>query len=361
MILLPTDGNKLLMQWKGPYPVEGTVGKKDYKVPVKPYASPKVIVKKKDGSNRICIDYRKLNKLTVVDPEPMVSIEDLLRMVSEDKVFSKIDLGKRYWQIPVAEEDIYKTAFITPDGTYEFLHMPFGMVNPGATLVKGMTKLLCGLRGVTSYIDDILIHTVTWEDHLLVLEELLSHFTDRNVTARPVKCLLGTDNIDFVGHWISLGMVGLLEENVTKFKNAPKPRNKKEVRSFVGLTEYYRNFIPNYTTIALPLTDLTKKGQPNRVIWVEAKERAYVLLKSMLASNPILRLPNINKPFILRTNASDRGLGAILMQEYDQLLLPVSYASRKLLLHHGKGMFGSRVGSKEIYPLFVWKGVCSSN
>ena len=132
----------------------------------------------------------------------------------------------------MAEEDIHKAAFTTPDRPYEFLRMPLSMVNAGATLVKGMRKLLCGLRG---YIDDILIHTVTWEDHLLILEELLFRFAVRNVTATPV------DNFNSVGHQISQGMVGLLEENVTKIKNAPRPRNKKEVRSFVGLTGYYHN------------------------------------------------------------------------------------------------------------------------
>ena len=137
-----------------------------------PYASPIVMVKKKDGSNRVCVDFRKLNKITEVDPEPMTTAEDLFRRLSGKKYLSKIDLTKGYWQIPVAPEDVHKTAFVTPDGQYEFTRMPFGMVNSGATLVRGLRKILEGMPRVGSYIDDIVIYSDSWEDHIRTLKEL---------------------------------------------------------------------------------------------------------------------------------------------------------------------------------------------
>eukprot|EP00112_Aurelia_sp_Birch-Aquarium-sp1_P022332 Seg6260.1 transcript_id=Seg6260.1/GoldUCD/mRNA.D3Y31 product="Transposon Ty3-G Gag-Pol polyprotein" pseudo=true protein_id=Seg6260.1/GoldUCD/D3Y31 len=205
-----------------------------------PHASPVDIVKKKDGSNRICVDYRKLNKLTVLYPEPMVTSEDLFRRFSEDKYFSKIDLSKGYWQIPVAENDIHKTAFVTPDGSYELLKMPFGMVNSAATLVRAMRKLLAGLDNVDSYIDDILIHTRTWEEHMQALRELFSRMLKWGITARPSKCVFGGEAVDFIGHHIGRGELGLHDENVKKVRDAPRPRTKKEVKSFLGLTGHYR-------------------------------------------------------------------------------------------------------------------------
>ena len=297
-----------------------------------PYASPVVIVKKKDGSNRICVDYRKLNKLTVFDPEPMVAPEDLFRKLNEDKYFSKIDLSKGYWQVPVAENDIHKTAFVTPDGSYEFLKMPFGMVNSAATLLRAMRKLLAGLDNVDSYIDDILIHTRTWEEHILTLRDLFSRMLKWGMTARPSKCTFGGEIVEFIGHQVGRGELSLHDENVKKVRDAQRPRTKKEVKSFLGLTGYYRNFIPNYAAIASPLSDLTKKGLPNEVDWQDIHEKAYRTLKKMTVTKPVLRLPDITKPFTLRTDASNTGIGAVLLQEHDGQLFPVSYASKKLLM-----------------------------
>ena len=147
------------------------------------YASPIVMVKKKDGSNRVCVDFRKLNKITEVDPEPMTTAEDLFRRLSGKKYLSKIDLTKGYWQIPVAPEDVHKTAFVTPE--YEFTRMPFGMVNSGATLVRGLRKILEGMPGVGSYIDDIVIYSDSWEDHLRTLKELFGRLRKARITARP--------------------------------------------------------------------------------------------------------------------------------------------------------------------------------
>jgi hypothetical protein len=295
-----------------------------------PYASPVVIVRKKDGSNRVCIDYRKLNKITVVDPEPMTPAVDVFQRIGQDKYFSKIDLSKGYWQVPVVQEDIFKTAFVTPDGTYEFLKMPFGMMNSGATLVRGMRKLLEGMEDVESYIDDILVHSSTWEDHMTTLQELFRRMKHAKLTVRPSKCVFGAEEIEFLGHWVGQGILGLHEDNVDKIKKASRPTTKHELRSFMGLMGYYRDFIPNFAAVAVPLTDLTKKGKPKTLQWEEAQEKAYKTLKELLCKDPILHLPDPSKPYVLQTDASDYGIGAILMQDHNGTLFPVCYASKKL-------------------------------
>ena len=295
-----------------------------------PYASPVVIVKKKDGSNRICVDYRKLNKVTISDPEPMRTSEDLFQQLGKSKFFSKIDLSKGYWQIPVAKEDIVKTAFVTPDGTYEFLRMPFGMKNSGATLVRGMREVLSGISGVESYIDDLIVFSRDWETHLRTLEELLKRLSEVNLTARPSKCIFGASTVEFLGHDVGYDWITPNDDNLEKIARAKRPVTKKEVRSFCGLLGYYRDYIPSCAIIAAPLTDLTKKGQPNFVKWGEAQEKAFNTLREALLKRPILRLPDHSRNFTLRTDASNSGIGAVLMQEHEGKLHPVAYASKKL-------------------------------
>ncbi|XP_068213666.1 uncharacterized protein, partial [Palaemon carinicauda] len=287
-----------------------------------PYASPVVMVKKSDGSNRVCIDFRKLNRITIFDPEPMVTADDVFARLSESNFFTKIDFTKGYWQIKVRSEDVPKTAFVTPDGQYEFLKMPFGMVNAGATYVKCMRTLLKGLDNVESYIDDLLIHTKSWSEHLETLQELFQRIRNANLTVRPSKCILASETVQFLGHEIQGGTLSLQETNISKIQSAPQPKTKKEVRSFLGLTGFYRAYVPNYATIAAPLSDLTKKGKSNVVQWQEPQEKAYNSLKSILVNKPVLRLPDLNRRFILRTDASDVGLGAVLLQEYEDGLFP---------------------------------------
>ena len=295
-----------------------------------PYASPVVLVKKKDGSNRFCVDYRRLNKITLFDPEPMTTNNDVFEKLSNDRYFTTIDLTKGYWQIPVAECDVAKTAFVTHEGTYEFLRMPFGMVNSSATFVRAMRKMLKGINNVQVYIDDVIVHTRDWESHIEVLKCLFGRFREVGMTIKPSKCVVGASKVDFLGHNVGDGVIGLHESNVAKITNASKPRTKKEVRSFLGLTRYYRDYNPHYAAIAAPLSDLTRKGKPNVVIWDAAEESAFNALKCSLTCAPILKLPDTSKPFVLRCDASNIGIGAVLLQYHDGELFPVSYASKKL-------------------------------
>ena len=221
-----------------------------------PYAFPIVIVKKKDGSNRICVDYRKLNKVTVADPELMKTPEDLFQRLGKSNYFSKIDLSKGYWQIPVAEEDVKKTAFVTPDGNYEFIRMPFGMKNSEATLVRGLRMLISDFENVDSYIDNLIVYTEDWDTHIRVLDELMNRLQQAN-TARLTKCVFGAKSVEFLGHQVGFDWITVNDDNLEKIRMAQRLTTKKEVRSFLGLVNYYRAHIPLFAAISAPLSDLT--------------------------------------------------------------------------------------------------------
>ena len=224
-----------------------------------------MIVKKKDGSDCICVDYRKLNKLTIVDPEPMITAEDLFQRFRKSKYYSKIDLSKGYWQIPVAEKNIEKTAFITPDGTHDFLRMPFGMKNSGATLVREMRKIFAEMNNIDSYIDDLIIHTNDWQAHLQVLGELLQRLHKAGLTVKPSKCVFGAESKEFLGHYIGHDWITISENNLEKIRITRRLTTKKEVRSILGLANYYHAHIATFTAVAVPLTDLTCKEQTNNI------------------------------------------------------------------------------------------------
>ena len=279
------------------------------------FASPVVVVKKKDQSSRVCVDYRKLNQLTITDPVPMTSSEDLLQALSTAKYFSKLDLTKGFWQIGMHEEDIHKTAFVTPDGHYEFLKMPFGLVNASATLVRNIRELLGDIENVDTYIDDIIVYTEDWETHVQTLKRVFKRLEEANLTVKPTKCTLGETTIDFIGHAISDGYVTPNTENIAKIRDAQPPKTKKQVQSFLGLTGFYRDFIPGYADIAAPLTNLVKKQTPKNFILEQEAEESFAKLKAALCGQPILKIPNHAKPFTLRTDASSIALGAMLMQE----------------------------------------------
>ena len=295
------------------------------------YSSPIVIVRKKDGSNRICIDFRRVNKLSRFDSEPMIRPQDIFSRISQDKYYSKFDMTKGYWQIPMRKQDIAKTSFVTPDGCYEFVKMPFGLMNSGATFTRMMRRLLEGVRNVEHYIDDCLVHTESWEQHMETLREFLGRVRRAKLTVRPSKCEMGFENMEFVGHEVKKGEIGLHADNIKKIREAPRPKTKTQVRSFLGLTGFYRGYIDKYAEIAEPLTDLTKKKSPNVIKWGETQEKAFSILKRLLVAEPILRLPDMTKPFLLRTDASDAGIGAVLLQQHEGKLFPVAYASKKLL------------------------------
>ena len=295
-----------------------------------PYASPLVIVKKPDGTDRYCVDFRLLNAKTRFDAEPVPDQTEIFAKLANDRYFTKLDLSKGYWQIPLTERARPLTAFITHHGLFHWKVMPFGLVNSGATFSRIMRRLLKGLEGVDNYIDDILIHSPTFEDHVQTLREVFRRLRSAGLTAKPSKCFIAYSEVEFLGHVVGKGQTKPRPAKIEAITNAKRPETKSQLRSYLGLTGYYRSFIPNYAMIAVPLTDRTKKGEPNKVRWGESQETAFQTLKDRLVKAPILHLPDLHKPFILRTDASDVGIAAVLLQEHSGGKFPVAYASKKL-------------------------------
>jgi len=193
-----------------------------------------------------------------------------------------------------------------------------------------MRTLLAGLSNVDNYIDDVLVYTETWVDHLGTLRSVFQRIREANLTIKPSKSMIGYENIEFVGHQVTAGEIRPQESIVNKFLSCERPTTKKQIRSFIGLANYYRAYVPNFAAIAAPLTDLSRKGCPNKVNWDANQEHAYQTLRKYLSSDPILKTPNFNHSFILQTDASDTGIGGVLLQEYDDKFFPVAFASKKL-------------------------------
>lgn len=298
-----------------------------------PYSSPIVIVKKKDGTNRFCVDYRRLNNITEFDAEPSPSTDELYAEIGRGKYtcYSKIDMTKGYWQIPLSDDAKLTTAFQTPLGQFHWKTMPFGLVNSAATFTRMMRILLHNADpGVMNYIDDILVCSRTWKEHLTLLRDVFDRMRKANLTAKPSKCLIGFSELEFLGHNVGQGKLAPEQGKIDKMLSIVTPKTKKEVRALLGLVSYYRKFIPNFAALTAPLTDLTKNGKPNQVVWDEPCERALNSVKQRLATSPILHLPDFSKEFIVRTDASNEGIGAVLLQDHDGKLFPVMYASKKL-------------------------------
>ena len=222
-----------------------------------PYCSPVLIVKKKDNTNRFCIDFRTLNKITVFDAEPMPNMEEIFTKIAGHKYISKLDLTKGYWQIPLTKNAKQYTAFQTPLGLLQFKVLPFGLVTAQASCSKLMRNLLKGMSNIDNFVDDIIIFTSTWEHHMQVFEELLKRLRDANLTVKPSKCFIGFQNLECLGHLVGGTLIRPCPDKILAIEKAERPVTKKQVRSFLGLAGFYRSFIPNFSHIAAPLTELT--------------------------------------------------------------------------------------------------------
>ena len=297
------------------------------------WASPLITVRKKDHSLRLCVDYRRLNTLSKADAYPLPRVEELIDRVGNANFISTLDLTKGFWQVPVAAGDQEKTAFSTPWGLFQFRRMPFGLQGAPATFQRMVDKLLEGLEHFAgAYIDDVIVFSSTWEDHLTHLEEVFHKIQQAGLTVKARKCQFAMQECVYLGHKVGSGKVRPEEVKVKAIRTFEVPRSKTQVRAFLGITGYYRKFIPHYATVALPLTDLTRKNQPNTVVWTPECTVAFNKLKEALCSSPILMCPDFGKQFLLQTDASERGVAAVLSQVGDDGQdHPVAYFSRKLL------------------------------
>ena len=296
-----------------------------------PYASPIVVVPKRDGSIRLCVDYRQLNQITIFDPQPMPKLDDIINKLVKARFMSKIDLTKGFWQIPLSESSREKSAFVTPFGHYQFLVMPFGMINSSASFVRLMKMVLSNCEEFAdSFIDDIIIFSEYWNDHLRHIAEVLDALRQAHLTAKPSKCMFGFYQVEFLAHIVGNGEVRPTQEKIDAIQKIPPPKTKKQIRSFIGVVGFYRRFIPHFANISAVLTDLTTKGLPNKVRWLEIHQEAFDTLKRAMLSYPILQNPDFSCSFILQTDASDRGFGAVLLQMRQEQKYPIIFISKKL-------------------------------
>nr|KYP59429.1 Retrovirus-related Pol polyprotein from transposon 17.6 [Cajanus cajan] len=279
---------------------------------------------------RLCVDYRQLNKVTIKNKYPLPRIDDLMDQLVGACVFSKIDLRSGYHQIRVKGEDVPKTAFRTRYGHYEYLVMPFGVTNAPAIFMDYMNRIFHPYldKFVVVFIDDILVYSKTKEEHAEHLKVVLQTLRERQLYAKLSKCDFWLEEVSFLGHAISSGGIAVDPSKVDAVLKWETPKLVSEIRSFLGLAEYYKRFIEGFYKLALPLTSLTRKGVV--FVWDSKCENSFQALKEKLTSAPpILVLPDLSKTFVVYCDASKMGLGGVLMQEGKD----VSYTSRQLKIH----------------------------
>ncbi|XP_031375623.1 uncharacterized protein LOC116190098 [Punica granatum] len=308
-----------------------------------PCSVPVLLVPKKDGTWRMCVDCRAVNKITVKYRYPIPRLDDMLDELHGSTIFSKIDLKSGYHQIRMKEGDEWKTAFKTKSGLYEWLVMPFGLTNAPSTFMRLMNHVLRAYIGkfVVVYFDDILIYSKTEHDHMNHLRCVLEVLRHEKLYANLKKCEFFLESVVFLGFVVSSKGVEVDEEKVKAIREWPTPTTIAEVRSFHGLAGFYRRFVRNFSTIAAPLTEIIKKEVGFR--WGKEQENAFNTLKEKLSSAPLLILPDFSKPFEIECDASGIGIGAVLMQEKR----PIAYFSEKL---NGAALNYSTY-DKELYAL----------
>lgn len=278
-----------------------------------PWAAPIVLVPKPDKSIRLCMDYRLINRKTTRDSFPLPRIEDLFDKMSGARIFTTLDLASGYHQVPMAPEDRAKTAFTTPWGLFEWTVMPFGLSNAPATFQRLMQDVLRGMEDfVGVYIDDVVIFSRDFEQHVGHVERVFRRLKEVNLQLQFKKCKFGKESIKYLGHIVDANGVHTDPEKVAAMREMPSPNNVSELRSFLGMVNYYRRFVPNFATIAEPLNKLTRKNTP--FIWSIECETAAQTIKNILAQAPVLSMPLPDTPFVIQTDASLVGIGAVLAQ-----------------------------------------------
>ncbi|KAE8980862.1 hypothetical protein PR002_g23987 [Phytophthora rubi] len=290
---------------------------------------PVVLVRKKDGEVRFCIDYRALNKTTKKDVYPLPRIDETLEALGGALLFTTLDLRAGYWQIRMAEADRDKTAFTTKKGLYRFIRMPFGLMNAPSTFQRLMNGVLRGLTWVTClvYLDDIVVFTRGGiERHVIELASVLERLSAAGLTLKLKKCVFATTSMEYLGHELSCDGVRPVERLISAVKDFPRPRDPVEVKRFVHLAGYYRKFIEGFGSIMAPMTRLLRKATDWE--WTEEQEFAFERMKAILTTKPLLIYPDFKRPFRLVTDASKVGLGACLMQDAGDGWKPIAYASK---------------------------------
>ena len=291
------------------------------------YAAPVVCVPKRDGGVRLTFDYRKLNQSIKEFSWPMPTIDDILGTIGGSKYFSSLDFLKSYMQIPM-DSTKDKTAFITSEGLYHSNVLPFGLNISPAIFQKCMSFLLNGHQNAIAYLDDIIVHSRSFGDHLIHLQEIFDRIRNANLKLKLSKCDFVKEELLYLGHYVSAKGIRPDPEKVKVIQDLSPPSNVKMIRSFIGMASFYRRYIPNFSKLSQPLTELTRKNVT--FSWNEERQRSFDALKEALTEAPILKLPEMGKPFALYTDSSDYAIGAVLCQFEDGVPKPVHYLSHQL-------------------------------
>ncbi|KAK3095181.1 hypothetical protein FSP39_011146 [Pinctada imbricata] len=279
------------------------------------WSSPCILVPKPDGTYRLCTDFRKVNSVTKTDSYPIPRIDDCIDKIGSAKFVSKFDLLKGYWQVPLTERAREISAFATPDGLYQYKVMPFGMKNAPATFQRMIHLLLNHLEGCEAYIDDVIIYSDIWDDHLRIMRTFFDILAKANLTVNLAKSEFCHATVEYLGHKVGQGFVTPIMAKVEAISKFPIPTNKKVIMRFLGMAGFYRKFCPNFSSVVGPLTNLLQKNV--NFAWTNDCDESFKKIKCVLMNSPVLSAPNFDKQFKLTVDASDVGIGAALFQEND--------------------------------------------
>lgn len=293
------------------------------------WSSPCILVPKPDGTYRFVTDFRKVNAVTKSDSFPIPRIDDCIDNLGKAKYVSKFDLMKGYWQVPLTDNAKEISAFVTPDGLYQYKVMAFGMKNAPATFQRMMHSLLHNIQGCEVYIDDVIVYSMTWDEHLHIIRKFFQKLEEANLCVNLSKSEFCCAKVNYLGHTVGQGQVKPITAKVDAILKYPIPTNKKQLMRFLGMAGFYRKFCKNFSSIASPLTDLLKKNVKYK--WSEACDGAFNKIKSTLIGGPALATPVFSKQFKLQIDASDVGMGGVLIQEDDEGIdRAIGYFSKKL-------------------------------
>ena len=294
------------------------------------WSSPCILVPKHDGGFRFCTDFRKVNDKTKSDSFPIPRIADCIDQIGNAKFVSTFDMLKGYWQVPLTQRAREISAFVTPSGLYQYKVMPFGMKNAPATFQRMVNKLVRDIDGCEGYIDDVVIFSDNWSDHIRQIERFFQIMREAKLTINLMKSEFGKATVKYLGHIVGQGQVRPLDAKIQTIVKYPIPTSRKELARFLGMAGYYRNFCLNFSEIAAPLTNLLSKKV--KFVWTDDCQMAFDKVKLLLQKSPVLKSPDYEKPFKLIIDSSDVGTGSVLVQEAsDGLDHPVSYFSKKFL------------------------------
>ena len=296
-----------------------------------PFGAPILFVKKKDGTMRMCVDYRALNNVTIKNSYALPRVDELFDRLQGARYFSKIDLRSGYHQIRIVPGDVPKTAFRTRYGHFEFLVLPFGLTNAPGTFMHLMHETFRPFLDdfVLVFLDDILIYSKTLEEHTTHVRQVLESLRKAKLYAKASKCEFFKTEVEFLGHFVGRDGVRMMEDKIQAVADWPEPKNVRDVRAFLGTAGYYRKFIKNFSKIAAPLNELTKESV--KFEWSPLHTAGFLSLKAAMQSAPVLALPDPKLPYVIHTDASGFATGAVLMQDQGRGLQPIAYLSKKML------------------------------